>query len=189
MLGRSVPFNDLPGMVAFARSAPEALIFGSPGQGSTQHILTAALFRRLGIAGLHVPFTGAGPMAQAALGGQIHLFVESGSIPAATGLPVMAVMARERLPGLPAVPTLDELGQPLEGSSHGGLVAPAGIPEAAAAVLERGCATAVASGSFRTAAERLNAVPLHLGGAAFRDRFVAESVLNRTVLGELGLTR
>ncbi|WP_203071067.1 Bug family tripartite tricarboxylate transporter substrate binding protein [Falsiroseomonas ponticola] len=189
VLGRQAPFTDLAGMVAFGRSAREALIFGSPGQGSTQHILTAALLKAHGIEGLHVPFTGAGPMAQAALGGQIHMFIESGSIPAATGLPVLGVLARDRLAGLPAVPTLAELGQPLEGSSHGGILAPSGIPEAAAAVLERACATAVGAESFRTAAERLNAIPLHLNGAAFRDRFAQESAMNATVLRDLGLAR
>ena len=187
--GRNAPFTDFAGMVRHGRSAREALVFGSPGQGSTQHILMAALLARLGIEGLHVPFTGAGPMAQAALGGQIHVFVESASIPAQSGLPVLGVMASARMPGLPDAPTLAELGQPLEGSSAGGLLAPAGIPEAVAAALERGCATAAATESFRTIATRLNAVPLHLDGAAFRTRFAAESELNRTVLRDLGLAR
>jgi tripartite-type tricarboxylate transporter receptor subunit TctC len=186
---RNMPFQDFAGMVRHGRSGKEALIYGSPGQGSTQHILTAALLARLGIEGLHVPFTGAGPMAQAALGGQIHVFVESASIPAQSGLPVLGVMAASRMPGLPNAPTLAELGQPLEGSSAGGLLAPAGIPDGVAAALERGCATAAATESFRTTATRLNAVPLHLDGAAFRTRFAAESELNRTVLRDLGLAR
>jgi len=186
---RGMPFTDFAGMVRHGRSAKEALVFGSPGQGSTQHILMAALLARLGIEGLHVPFTGAGPMAQAALGGHIQVFVESASIPAATGLPVLGVMAPARMAGLPDAPTLAELGQPLEGSSAGGLLAPAGLPDAAAATLERACATAAASSSFRTAATRLNAVPLHLDGAAFRASFTAESELNRTVLRDLGLAR
>lgn len=186
---RNMPFQDFAGMVRHGRSGKEALIFGSPGQGSTQHILMAALLARLGIEGLHVPFTGAGPMAQAALGGQIQVFIESASIPASTGLPVLGVMAPARIPGLPDAPTLAELGQPLVGSSAGGLLAPAGVPDAAAAVLERSCATAAASESFRTAATRLNAGPLHLDGAAFRARFAEESALNRTVLRDLGLAR
>jgi tripartite-type tricarboxylate transporter receptor subunit TctC len=185
--GRNAPFQDFAGMVRHGRSGKEALIFGSPGQGSTQHILTAALLSRLGIEGLHVPFTGAGPMAQAALGGQIHVFVESASIPASTGLPVLGVVGRERMQGLADVPTLAELGQPLVGSSHGGLLAPAGIPDAVAATLEAACATAATSESFRTIAQRLNAVPLHLPGDAFRTRFTEESELNRTVLRDLGL--
>jgi tripartite-type tricarboxylate transporter receptor subunit TctC len=126
-------------------------------------------------------------MAQAALGGQIMVFVESASIPAATGLPVLAVFGRERLPSLPQVPTLAELGHPMEGTSAGGLIAPAGIPDAAAAAIERACAAAVASEGFRTAAERLSATPRFLPGEAFRARFQAESESNRTVLRELGL--
>ncbi|QYU66226.1 ferrochelatase [Leptolyngbya sp. 15MV] len=43
--------------------------------------------------------------------------------------------------------------------------------------------------AFRTIATRLNALPVHLDGAAFRARFAAESDLNRTVLRELGLAR
>jgi tripartite-type tricarboxylate transporter receptor subunit TctC len=189
ILGRQAPFQDFAGMVRHGRTAKEALVFGSPGQGSTQHILTAALLSRLGIEGLHVPFTGAGPMAQAALGGQIQVFVESASIPAATGLPVLGVMARERLAGMPEAPTMAQLGHPIEGSSNGGILAPAGIPEAAAQAVERACATAAASESYRTAAQRLNAVPLHLDGAAFRDRFRTESEMNATVLRDLGLAR
>jgi tripartite-type tricarboxylate transporter receptor subunit TctC len=189
VLGRNAPFQDFAGMVRHGRSAKEALIFGSPGQGSTQHILTAALLSRLGIEGLHVPFTGAGPMGAAALGGQIHVFVESASIPASTGLPVIGAMARERMAGLENVPTLTELGQPLVGSSHGGLLAPAGIPDAVATRLEQACAAAATSESFRTVAQRLNAVPLHLSGEAFRLRFTEESDLNRTVLRDLGLAR
>jgi tripartite-type tricarboxylate transporter receptor subunit TctC len=189
VLGRNAPFQDLAGMIRHGRSAKEALIFGSPGQGSTQHILTAALLQKLGIEGLHVPFTGAGPMSQAALAGQIHVFVESASIPASTGLGVLGIFGQERMAGLPGAPTLAELGHPMEGSSHGGLLAPAGIPEAAAAMLERACGTAVGSESFRTTAERLNAVPRHLPGAAFRTRFAEESALNRSVLRDLGLSR
>jgi tripartite-type tricarboxylate transporter receptor subunit TctC len=185
---RGMPFADFAGMVRHGRSGKEALVFGSPGQGSTQHILMAALLARLGIEGLHVPFTGAGPMAQAALGGQIQVFVESASIPASTGLPVLGVMAPQRMAGVDA-PTLAELGQPLVGASNGGLLAPAGLPDAVAATLERACATAAASDSFRTTAQRLNAVPVHLDGAAFRTRFSEESELNRTVLRDLGLAR
>lgn len=186
---RTMPFQDLAGMVAYGRRAREALIFGTPGQGSTQHILLAGLLKAANVDGLHVPYTGAGPMAQAALGGQIHVFVESASIPASTGLPVLAVIGRERVASLPNLPSTGELGYQVEGTSAGGLIAPAGIPEAAAQAIERACGTAVASEGFRTASERLNSVPRYLPGAAFRARFQAESDANRTVLRSLGLGR
>ncbi|WP_424134626.1 Bug family tripartite tricarboxylate transporter substrate binding protein [Roseomonas chloroacetimidivorans] len=189
VLGRNAPFRDLAGMIAHARTGKEALVFGSPGQGSTQHILIARLLRAAGVDGLHAPFTGAGPMSQAALGGQIMAFVESPSIPASTGLGVGGVFSAQRIAGLPDVPTVTEAGYPIVGSSAGGLVAPAGLPDAAAAVIERACGEAVRSESFRTAAERLNSVPSFAPGADFRERFAQESDANRTVLRELGIAR
>ena len=188
ILGRNAPFTDLKGMIAFARTGREALVYGAPGQGSTQHILFAQLLRAAGVDGLMVSYTGAGPMAAAALGGTIMAFVEAASIPASTGLQALAVLGDRRMPGLPEVPTSAELGLPMNGSTYGGLLAPAGLPDAMAAVLERACEAAVASEGFRGAAERLNAGPSFLTGAAFRERFLAEAAVNRALLQELGLT-
>ena len=54
ILGRNAPFTDLKGMIAFARTGREALVYGAPGQGSTQHILFAQLLRAAGVDGLMV---------------------------------------------------------------------------------------------------------------------------------------
>jgi tripartite-type tricarboxylate transporter receptor subunit TctC len=43
VLGRNAPFCDNAVMVAHARSAEEAIVYGSPGQGSTQHLLMVQL--------------------------------------------------------------------------------------------------------------------------------------------------
>jgi tripartite-type tricarboxylate transporter receptor subunit TctC len=189
VLGRDAPFRDIAGMVALGRSKPEALVYGSPGQGSTQHILIANLLRRAGVEALHAPFSGAGPMAQAALGGQIMAFVESPSIPVSTGLPVAGVFNAQRIAALPQVPTVTESGYPIVGSSAGGLVAPAGLPDAIAETIQRACGEAVASESFRTAAGRLNSVPSYASGTEFRERFTAESESNRQILQDLGMAR
>ncbi len=189
ILGRNAPFSDFAGLVAHGRSAREALVYGAPGNASTQHILMAALLKRAGVDGLMVSFTGAGPMSQAALGGQIQAFIEASSIPASTGLTPIAAVSAQRLPHLPDVPTVGELGFPVQGSSHGGLIAPAGIPDPAAAAIERACEAAVNSEGFRTTAQRLASVPAFLPGTAFRDTFAAESVANEGLLRDLGLLR
>jgi tripartite-type tricarboxylate transporter receptor subunit TctC len=189
VLGRGAPFGDYAGMVAFAKSGHEKLVFGTPGQGSTQHLLIAALLRAVGANGLHVPYTGAGPMAQAALGGQIMVFVESPTIPTNANLPVIAVFAKERIAAFPQAPTLAELGTPIEGASHGGIVAPKDLPDAIAAVLERACEKGVTSESFRTAATRLAAVSRFLPGEQFRARFLAESEVNKGTIAALGLAQ
>jgi tripartite-type tricarboxylate transporter receptor subunit TctC len=189
ILGRGAPFTDFAGLVAHGRSAREALVYGAPGNASTQHILMAALLKRAGVEGLMVSFTGAGPMSQAAMGGQIQAFIEASSIPASTGLTPVATLTAQRLPHLPDVPTVAELGFPVQGSSHGGLIAPAGIPDAVAAAIERACESAVCSEGFRTTATRLASVPAFLPGAAFRESFAAESTANEGLLRDLGLLR
>lgn len=189
ILGRNAPFSDFAGMVAHARTGREALVYGAPGVGSTQHILTVQLLRALGVEGLNVPFTGAGPIAQAALAGQIHVFVEAASIPASTGLGVLAVLGSQRMASLPNVPSTGELGYPMAGTTYGGLIAPADLPDAIAATIERACETAVNSEGFRVIAERLNAVPSFQPAQVFRERFVTESRVNRALLQELGINR
>lgn len=189
ILGRNAPFRDFAGMIAHARSGREALVFGSPGVGSTQHILMAQLLRAAGVDGLNVPFTGAGPMSQAAMAGQIMAFVEAASIPASTGLGVLAVLGTQRMASLPEVPSTGELGYPMAGTTYGGLLAPAGLPDAIAETIERACRTAVTSEGFRTIAERLNAVPSFQTGAEFRARFLAEAQVNRALLADLGIQR
>lgn len=188
ILGRGAPFSDVAGMIAHARTGREALVYGAPGAGSTQHILMAQLLRAAGVDGLMVSFTGAGPMATAALGGQIMAFVEAATIPTSTGLTALAVLSDRRMAGLPQIPSIAEAGYPMNGSTYGGLLAPVGLPEAMAATLERACETAVASEGFRSAADRLNAIPAYRPGPDFRARFLAEAATNQALLRELGLS-
>ena len=77
----------------------------------------------------------------------------------------------------------------MAGTTYGGLVAPAGLPDAIAETIERACRTAVTSEGFRTIAERLNAVPSFQTGTQFRERFIAESQVNRALLADLGIQR
>lgn len=189
VLARNAPFRDFQGMVAHARTGPEALVYGAPGLGSTPHLVMAQLLQRVGVTGLFVPYTGSGPMAQAALAGDIMVFAEAATIPATTGLGILAAIDHQRMPNLPDVPSVAELGYPMRGSTYGGLIAPAGLPDAIAERLERACETAVTSDAFRAAAGRLNAEPNFTSGAALRARFIEESTTNQALMQQLGIGR
>lgn len=187
--GPRSPFSDFAGFAAKAREPDQALVYATPGQGSTQHLLMAQLLAALGGDGLHVPFTGAGPMVQALLSGQVMGFVESIAVARASDLTVLAVLSPARLAGAPSVPTLAELGVPLSGASSGGILAPASIPDPVAAKLQTACLEAAGTDAYRQTAERLNAVPVALDGAAFQARFAAESAAALTTARALGLAR
>lgn len=120
-------------LAALARSKPGGLSFGSQGSGSSGHILGEMFRTRTGVPMTHVPYRGAGPASFDVAAGRIDfLFVSYASV-----LPywqshkvrLLAVTATRRLPALPDVPTMAELGFPgVELDAWFGLVAPAGTP-------------------------------------------------------------
>ena len=108
----SQPFNDLPGLVAYARANPGKINFASVGNGSPSHIAGELLKSKTGIDMVHVPYKGGGPAVTAALGGEVQvMFV---SIPPALQqvkagkLKALGVTTQKRTPAAPDVPTVAE---------------------------------------------------------------------------------
>jgi len=110
------------------------LAFASPGAGTTPHLTAENLFHVRWKADVtHVPFKGAGPAVAGLLAGEPPIGCMAGSGPMANiksgRLRALAVSAAQRLPQLPEVPTLDELGYGgMEDYTWVGIFAPAGTP-------------------------------------------------------------
>ena len=110
------------------------LPFGSPGAGTTPHLTAENLFQvRWKADATHIPFKGAGPMVAALLGGEPAIGCMAGSGPMANiragKFRALAVSSSRRLPQLPDVPTLGELGYTgMEDYTWVGIFAPAGTP-------------------------------------------------------------
>ena len=128
----SVPVSSLAELIDYARANPGKLTYGSAGNGSPQHLAAELLKRMAGIELVHVPYKGAAPNAQALLAGEISIafniillplpHVQSGRL---TGL---ALASAKRSPLAPGLPTMSELGYPIDIDTWYGLVAPAGTP-------------------------------------------------------------
>lgn len=110
------------------------LAFGSPGSGTTPHLTAQNLFHVRWKADVtHIPFKGAGPMVAGLLGGEPPIGCMAGSGPMANikagKFRALAVSSSRRLPQLPDVPTLGELGYAgMEDYTWVGVFAPAGTP-------------------------------------------------------------
>src|SRR5205085_12397220 len=111
--------------VAFAKAKPENLVYGHAGLASQPHLGMLAVLKAIGADGLGVPFTGAGPMAQALLSATVMAITETPAIAAATNLPVLAPLSDARIPALADVPTMTELASPAPSFTAGGFLAPA----------------------------------------------------------------
>lgn len=127
----SAPYKGLKDMVDAARSSPDKLGWG---YSSTTMQLGGELFKlRTGVKILGIPYKGSGQSTTDLLGGQITLLLDT---PAATlsqikagKMKALAIMSPRRVPQLPDVPTVAELGYPgFEASGWGGFVVPKATP-------------------------------------------------------------
>lgn len=127
----SLPAQTLQEFIAYARSRPGALNFGSGGAGTSNH-LAGELFNIVAGTNLvHIPYKGVNLAMQDVLAGNVHLvFI---GIPAAAPhiksgkLRALALVAPQRSAALPEVPTVAEAGmKDFEVTTWYGVLAPAG---------------------------------------------------------------
>ena len=110
----SFSVQNLAQLIAYAKTHPGELSYGSPGFGTSVH-LAGELFESLaGVQLVHIPYKGASPAMTDLLGQRIQLmfpalsvaqpYIESGKVRA------LAVTTRQRSPLAPNVPTMQEAG-------------------------------------------------------------------------------
>ena len=129
----SVPAKTLKDFVQLARANPGKLNFGSGGLGTGQHRAGELLNVLEKVKMVHVPYKGSNQAMLGMIGGQIDMIV----IGTPTAVPqvqagrvrALAILAPERLPALPDLPTAKDAGYPgFQVLSWYGIVAPAGTP-------------------------------------------------------------
>jgi tripartite-type tricarboxylate transporter receptor subunit TctC len=130
-----LPVNTLPELIALAKTRPIA--FGSPGEGSLQHLIGMSLARRSGGRFEHVPQAGAAATARELAEGGVPMAVTT--LSALLAYPgkvrVLAIGDAERRPALPDVPTLGETWPGFVVTGWIAYFAPAAVPQPAAAQL------------------------------------------------------
>ena len=126
------PLKTYAEFMAYVRVNPAKLSFGSSGNYGTMHVPMEQLKAATGSFMLHVPYTGAGPAVLALLSGQIDVLATGPSTVSqqikSGKLRALAQWGSGRLAVLPEVPSLRELGVPIEYSQWSGLFVPAGTP-------------------------------------------------------------
>ena len=129
----SVPAKNLKELIAFAKTRPGKLNYGSSGVGSSNQ-MAGELFKLMaGVNIVHVPYKGNAPALTDLLGGHVEMIfsgvpalvphIESGRIRG------IAIGSLKRFPALPKVPTFDESGlKGYEATTWFGLLAPTKTP-------------------------------------------------------------
>ena len=130
----SAPFNDLKGMIAYAKANPGKLAYATSGIGTSNHLAAEYLQSLAGIELIHVPYKGTASAAQDLLAGVVPISFESSLSTAAPNvklgkLKAIAITAGTRSKLMPNVPTVAEQGFPgFDVVTWFGLVGPAALP-------------------------------------------------------------
>ena len=160
----SAPFNSVGELVAYAKANPGKLNYSTGGAGTLPH-LTAELFKQLsGTDIVHVSYKGGGPALTDVVGAQVQFTFDtlgtSLQLIRAGQLKPLAVSNPTRLPELPEVPTMPELGYPsINSGAWVALLAPRGTPAAIIARLNRATNDALHAQAMRDVLTRLGAEP------------------------------
>ena len=126
-------YKNLSDLIKAAKSNPDQITFGTPGNGSTPHMAVKLFEQVAGISLRHIPYKGGSPAITDLIGGQLDLvainMLEVAPQVKSGNLQIIAIMSAKRSPLFPDVPTIAENGFPkFESSVWYGLVAPAKTP-------------------------------------------------------------
>ena len=111
-----VPFNDVKGLIAYAKANPGKLNYASTGNGTSNH-LSFELFKTMTSTRItHVPYKGSAPAVTDLIAGQVDVMFDNtpNVLPhvRAAKLKALAVSTRTRTPLAQDIPTVDEAGVP-----------------------------------------------------------------------------
>jgi tripartite-type tricarboxylate transporter receptor subunit TctC len=160
-----LPVKSIAEFIQLAKRRPGQLLYSSPGNGGPQHLTTELIKLETGIDIVHVPYKGASGAVTDLMGGHVQAMVSALQTISphvrAGKVRMLAVMADERAPAFPQVPTMKEQGWPsLVVETWYGMFAPAGTPPAVVSKLNADVNALLQQAEVRDALARqdLNAV-------------------------------
>jgi tripartite-type tricarboxylate transporter receptor subunit TctC len=131
---KSLPADDLNGLIAWLKANPDKASVGIAGVGATGHLAGISFQKETGTRFQFVPYRGNGPAMQDLLAEQIDVMIEPASnfkgLLAAGSVKPFAITGHARLPSAPTIPTAEEAGlKDFFASLWYGLWVPRGTPK------------------------------------------------------------
>lgn len=192
MVHPSVPAATLAEFIAYAKTRPGKLNYGSSGNGSLHHLGGELLKLRAGIDLVHVPYRGTGETITDLLAGRLHFYMNSPPPVIAFlldgRLRPIATTGRQRHPLLPAVPSFAESGfEGLPLDVWFALYAPARTPPEVVARLEREVQAVLAEPLVQRRAEEAGSAAVFAGSRAVAARLARETAAWTEVVKATGI--
>jgi len=148
----SRPWRSVDDLVAHAKRQPGVIRAASAGNGTSQHLALESFKSEANVEMIHAPYRGTSTALNDVLAGHVDMmFSDFSAVPHINGgkLRALAVLAPERSALLPEVPTIGELGLPVNVYTYHMLLAPQGTPDAVKNKLNQAVRTALADPKVR----------------------------------------
>lgn len=186
-----LPSQSIRELIALARSRPGSINYGSTGIGAPPHLLGELLKSATGIDMLHVPYKGDAPLTQALLAGEVQVaFMPLAGVLAhirSGRLRALGVSGKTRSAAMPDVPTFAEAGVPFEFTGWLGIFAPAGVPPALAAQIQREIAKAIVAQDLLERWPSWGYEPVSNSPEEFAAKLAADTAMYAKVIRDAGI--
>ena len=170
--------KSLQDLIALAKAKPGEVPYGSAGNGNITHLAFELLSQKAGVKMIHVPYRGAAAAQTAAFSKEVTVIFDTlSAVPhvKAGKLRALAVSSAQRLPALPDVPTVAELGYPgFDISFWVGIFLPKATPAAITELLNREIVAATKEAGVRAKLEPQGTI-LTLSPAEFAAKIKSET--------------
>ncbi len=132
---KDLPATDLKELIAYLKANEKTAQFASAGVGSGTHLPCVLFNSAIKVNVTHIPYRGEGPALQDLIGGRVDYMcatIQTGAAQVKQGnVKGIAVMAAQRVPIIPDLPTTGEQGLPgVEASVWNAFFLPKGAPDA-----------------------------------------------------------
>lgn len=188
------PYKSLKDLLDKAKSAPDAISYGSAGNGGSAHLAAAMMGTMANAKMVHVPFRGNAPALTEVIAGRVaFMFYPMVGIAGHVEnkrLRVLAVGSSKPMPEFPGVPTMDASGFPgfEQTAPWIGMFAPAGTPQPIVDKLNASIKKALAKPEVSKRMKELGAQPIGDTPAEFRQFLVKDMERWDRVIKASGIT-
>jgi tripartite-type tricarboxylate transporter receptor subunit TctC len=181
IVAKNVPANTVAELVAFSRTVPQKMNYGSAGVGSVSHLNFEVFKDGVGMEAVHIPYKGGGQAIADVVAGHVPMTITSvqatKSLVEGGQIKALAVTSRARSPAMPHVPTMQEAGvktADVELRFWFGIFGPKGMPDAVKAKLANALSTVMSDQHLRERLAKLDITPEFAPAAALRTRLQNE---------------
>ena len=180
------PFDDIDGLIAYAKSRNGAAMYASSGNGSINHLGGALFCSAAGIEMTHIPYRGGAPATLDVSAGRVDMMVANVAEVAQQilggQLKGLGVTAREPSPLAPQLPPLALRMPTMEINNWFGLAGPAGLPAPIRDGLSELFAAVVNDPQTSRTLLQRGLLPLGEAGATFEQRIQRDRARWRDVV-------